>query len=176
MVRRFLQRLEQGVLGTGGEHVDLVEEVHLGPARGAQGDPGEQVAHVVDLVVGRRVQLVQVERGTGIDGHAGLTRPARFTVDHVRAVQRLGQDPRGRSLAGSTGAAEQVGVEYPVLPHGIPEGGYHVLLSPDLRESPGPEAPVERRVLHAPTLLRHRNRDRWPSTGDRRREWDSNPR
>ena len=65
---RFLERLEQGVLGPRGEHVDLVKEVHLRPARRAEGDLGKEVADVIDLVVGCGVELVQIEGPAGVDG------------------------------------------------------------------------------------------------------------
>ena len=176
MVRGFLQRLEKGVLGTCGQHVDLVQEVHLGPAGGTESDPRQQLAHVVDLVVGRRIQFVQVKRRAGFHGHARLAFTAGFAVQDNCAVQGLGQHPCGRRLSGSAGTAEQVGVEDAVLQYGVSKGGNHVLLSPDLRESPGSEAPVERRVFHEPTLQRHHRWSLGPGTAERRREWDSNPR
>ena len=103
---RLFERLQQRVEGVLGQHVDLVQEVHLGPAGGAQGDPRQQVAHVVDLVVGGRIQLMQVEGGTCVHGSTGLTLAAGFAVLDSRAVQGLGQDPCGRRLPGSAGAAE----------------------------------------------------------------------
>ena len=41
VVGGLLQRLEQGVLRSGGQHVDFVQEVNLGPTRGPQGHLGQ---------------------------------------------------------------------------------------------------------------------------------------
>ncbi len=68
--RGLLQRLEQSVLGARREHVNLVEQVHLRPARGCESHTLQQLAHVVDLVVGGGVQFVQVERAVLLDGDA----------------------------------------------------------------------------------------------------------
>ena len=114
VVRGFLQRLQQGVFGAGGEHVNLVQHVDLGPAGGTHGHPGGEVANVVHFVVGGRVQLDQVVRGVGGDGLTGRALAARFTVaGGFVAVEGLGQDPGRAGLAGSPGAAEQVGVPDP---------------------------------------------------------------
>ena len=150
---RLLERLQQSVLSSGGQHVDLVEQVHLGPPRGTQGNLAQQVSHVIDLVVGGRVQLVEIEGGAGLDGAAGLALTARFSVDRAHTVKDLGQDPGRCGLTGAPGAAKQVGVEHPVLAYRVGERGNHMLLSPDLGEPTGPVAPVEGRVLHASASL-----------------------
>ena len=106
VVGRFLEGLEERVLSTRGEHVYLVQQVHLGASRGSQSNLGQQFAHVVDLVVGRSIQLVEVERRSGVHGLTGGTRTARLASLGLGAVQRLGQDPCSRRLAGASGPAQ----------------------------------------------------------------------
>ena len=106
VVRRFLQSLEQRVLGPGGEHVDLVQQIHLGPARGPEGHLGQKVAHIVDLVVRRRIQFMEVERRPSVYGLAGVTPATWLTGLGLGAIQRLGQDPGRRRLTRSTRPAE----------------------------------------------------------------------
>ena len=75
---RLFQRFEQRVEGVFGEHVHFVEDVHLGPTRVAEVDLLEQIAHVLDPVVRRSIELVEVERLSLFDvdaagaGAAGL--------------------------------------------------------------------------------------------------------
>ena len=62
MTGGLLQGFEQGVGGGRGQHVDLVDDVDLPPARRPQGGVGDELPHGVDTVVGGGVQLVDVER------------------------------------------------------------------------------------------------------------------
>ena len=148
VVGRLLERLEQGVLGTRCEHVHLVQEVHLGATGRAERHLAQQVADVVDLVVGRGVEFVQVERGPGLDRDTRLALAAGLAIGRIRAVQHLGQDAGSRGLAGAPRAAQEVGVMDPTVASRVPEGCDHMLLAPDLTEPSGPVAAVERRVLH----------------------------
>ena len=175
---RFLERLEQGVLGPRGEHVDLVEEVHLRPARRAEGDLGKEVADVIDLVVGCGVEFVQVEGPAGVDGHARLALAAGLAIGQRRAVECLGEDPGGGGLAGAPGPAQEVGVVDAVLAHGVAERRDDVVLPPDLVEPARSVAAVEGRVLHTPLTLQRPcdTPGGVPRATARRREWDSNPR
>ena len=50
--RGLLQRLEQRGRGSGGEHVDFVEDVHLGAAGRTQRHPADEISDIADTVVG----------------------------------------------------------------------------------------------------------------------------
>ena len=141
--RRLLERLQQRVGRRRREHVDLVDDVDLLAARRAEGGPGHQVAHGVDAVVGGGVELVDVERRAPGDLHARRADTARLAVVEVGAVEGLGQDAGRRGLAGAPGAAEQVGVGHPAVPHGVAQGQDHVVLAAHLGERRRTEAPVE---------------------------------
>ena len=135
VVGRLLQRLQQCVRGGLREHVDLVDDVDLPPSRRRQRRPGNEVPHGVDAVVGRRVQLVDVEGSAPGDVQARVARSARLPLDGTRAVQRLRKDPRGRGLSGAPGAGEEVGVCDAVVPNRVAEGVHHVVLTLGPRQS-----------------------------------------
>ena len=143
VARGLLERLQQGVRRRGREHVHLVDDVDLPAPRGAQAGVRHQIAHGVDAVVRGRVELVHVERAPLGDLDARGADAAWLTVDGRLAIERLGQDPRRRRLAGPPGSAEEIGMRHPVVSHGAAQRPHHVVLTPDLVESPGPEAAVE---------------------------------
>ena len=169
--RRLLQGLEQRVGRGRREHVDLVDDVDLLAARRAEGGPGHQVAHGVDPVVGRGVELVDVERRAPGDLDARGADPARLAVVQVGAVEGLGQDAGRRGLAGAPGAAEQVGVGHPAVADGVAQGEHDVVLAAYLGERRRTEAPVQGlvgdflgRVGHAGSLPVGSGRDLGPTT------------
>ena len=100
--RRLLERLQQRGLRGPGEHVDLVEDVHLVAAGRRVRRPLDQLPDVVDAVVAGGVQLVDVEAGARFDGQAGGAVPhgspstgasqlrtlARMRADEVLPVPR----------------------------------------------------------------------------------------
>ena len=143
VARRLLERLQQRVGRRGREHVDLVDDVDLPAPRGAQPGVGHQVAHGVHTVVGGRIELVHVERAALGDLDARGAGAAGFAIDGGLAVERLGQNASRGRLAGPARTAEQVGVRHPVVAHGTAQRPHHVVLAPDLVESPRPETAVE---------------------------------
>ena len=72
VLRRLLQNLQQSIEGRGGEHVDLVHDVHplLHIGRGVDGFV-PQGPHLVDTVVGGGVQLQYIQKTAVFDAHAG---------------------------------------------------------------------------------------------------------
>ena len=163
---RLLERLQQRGLGAGAEHVHLVEDVHLLRAAGAQvGDPLQQVAHLLDPALRRRVDLDHVERRALGDRDAALAHAARIAVvARVRAVQRLGEEAGGRGLAGAPGPGEEVGVTDPAVAHRVPERGGDVLLADELGESLWAVLAVQRLVGHGPTVASVNSRKPGPES------------
>ena len=143
---RLLERLEQGVGGGRREHVDLVDDVDLLAARRSQCRTRHQVAHGVHPVVRRGVELVHVERGAFGDLDTGGTHAARLAVLQVGAVERLGQNPGRRGLAGPPRPTEQVGVCHAAVPDRVAEGEHDVVLATDLAEGRRSESPIERLI------------------------------
>ena len=148
-VRRWLlQRLQQRRLGGLGEHVHLVEDVHLVPAGGAERGLLDEVAHRIDAVVAGRVELVHVVAGAALDGQARLALAARLAVDRPLAVEHLGEDARRRGLAGATRAGEQVGLPLALVDDRIAQGAHDMLLAAHLAETARAIAAVERLCSH----------------------------
>ena len=108
VVGRLLERLEEDVPALL-DPLDLVDDEDLAPevGRGRRRRRGEQLAHVVDLVVRRRVQLDDVERAALADRDAGGAARRTARRPEVRAVERLGDDPGHRRLARPARADEQ---------------------------------------------------------------------
>ncbi len=137
--RRLLEGLEQRVERFGGEHVHLVDDVHLH----ATFHRGEvhlvaQVADVVDAPVGGGVHLDDVHGAASADGLAVWARAVRmgggFALPGV-AVESHGQDLGGGSLARAARAGEEIGVAHPVLVDGVDERAGDVLLPDDVLEA-----------------------------------------
>jgi len=153
--RRLLERLQQRVGGRRAEHVDLVDDVDLALRR-----PGEpevdalhEIAHVVDTVVRRRVELREVEERALRDRDAVLALAARLGVGlEVEAVERLGEQAGRGGLAGAAGAGEQVRVADATLTDRVAQGGDDVLLADDLAEPLRTVFAVQRLRRHGSTL------------------------
>ena len=146
--RRLLQRLEQRGLGGLGQHVHFVEDVHLVPAGRAERRLLDEVAHRVDAVVARRVEFVDVVARAALDREARLALATRLAVLRVLAVEHLGEDARGRGLAGAARTGEEVRLTLAVVDHGVAQRPHDVLLTLHLAEAAGPVSAVERLRCH----------------------------
>ena len=112
----LLQHLEEGVVGGGGEHVALVEDVDLPPPAGrGVGHLVPEVPGVVHRPVGGGIDLDDVQRASLGDVAARGALVARFPGRCPLAVERLGQDPGRRGLARPPRPAEQAGMRHSIL-------------------------------------------------------------
>ena len=137
---RLLERLQQRVEGVLRQHVDFVDDVDLVARR----DRGiahrlDDLAHVVDPGVARGVHLDDVDMAPLGDRDARLAHPAR--VDRrpalpvgADAVERLGDQPRGRGLADPAHPGQQEGMRDPPAGDGIAQRGDHRVLPDQLAE------------------------------------------
>ena len=110
---RLLEGLQQRVERGLGEHVRLVDDVDLVRSeRRRKIHFLSQIANLVDASVRGGVDLDQVERGPSghLDARLALVARLRRIASAARAVQSLGEQPRGRSLTSSARTAEQIGV------------------------------------------------------------------
>ncbi len=145
---RFLQRLQQRSLGRARQHVHLVEDVHLVPAGGAERRLLDEVAHCIDTVVARRVELVHVVARAGLHRQAGRAFAARLTVVRVLAVQHLGEDARRRGLARATRTGEEVCLALAVVGDGRLQRPHDMRLALQLAEPARAVAAIERLCGH----------------------------
>ena len=144
VLRRLLQNLQQSIEGRGGEHVDLVHDVHplLHIGRGVDGFV-PQGPHLVDTVVGGSVQLQYIQKTAVFDAHAGGALAAGIAVHRVLAVDGLGQDFGTGGLAGAPGACEEVRMGGAALRHLLTQSLGDVGLADDIRKRFGPPFAVQ---------------------------------
>ena len=143
-VGRLLERLQQRVPGVLGDLVRLVEDVDLAPElAGRIRQALAQVADVVDAAVAGGVDLDEVERRALADRDARRAAVAGVAVLEVRAVDRLGEDPGERGLAGAARPDEQDRVADPVGPDGVAQRLDDGFLADDLAERLGAPAAIE---------------------------------
>ena len=141
---RLLERLQERVPGVLRDLVRLVEDVDLALelARGIRQALAE-VADRVDAAVAGGVDLDEVQRRALADRDAGRAGVAGVAVAQVRAVDRLGEDPRQRGLARAARPDEQDRVRDPTGPHGVPQRLDDRFLADDLPERLRAPAAVE---------------------------------
>jgi len=134
--------------------VDLVEDVDFDVARRTQVDLGQQVAHVVDAVVRRGIEFVEIERPALFDGDTALTLATGLgIVTEVGAVERLREHASRRRLPGAARAVEHVGMADFTLRHRVLQRRDDVLLTADFGELLRAISAVERLVGHARLTL-----------------------
>jgi len=130
MRRRFFQRLQERVERLVGQHVHLVDDVHLHPQiSGSEVNLLAQPPDVVNPPVGRSVDLQDVERPVGKDRFAGDTLIARLPLFGGEAVDRAGKDAGDRRLPDPAFPGEQVGVGGLTGDHGIFQRANYLVLA-----------------------------------------------
>ncbi len=138
--RRLLERFQERVEGVLGEHVDFVDDVDLVARRNRRiAHRLDDLAHVVDAGMGGGIHLDHVDmaplgdRAARLAGAAGADRRPAAPV-RADAVQRLGDQPRGRGLADPAHAGEQERMGQPVALDRIGQRLHHRLLADQLVE------------------------------------------
>ena len=136
--RWLFEGLEQSVEAGVGEHVHLVDEVHLvAPANGGEGHVFEQLAGLVHLGAGSRVHLDEIGEAPFVHLLADTASPAGGGAHPFFTVERLGQNPRQGGLAHAPGAGEEIGVMEAVVVQGVAQGAHHMFLPHHLGEVTG---------------------------------------
>ena len=139
VLRGLFQGLQQGVVGTGGQHVHLVDDVNtLGEGSRRKGGLFPDVTDVVHAVVGSGVDLADVQGSVLQNGAAGGAGVAGAAVDRMLAAHRPGQDLGTGGLAGTAGAGEQIGVAGAAGRHLIAQSAGDVVLAKDIVKGQGP--------------------------------------
>ena len=146
---RLLQRFEQGVERAGGEHVYLVDDVHL-VLRHRRGvlDLFAQVADLVHAVVGGGVDLDDVHAVFLLELQAHVALAAGVAVHGVQAVDGAGKHLGRGGLARAARAAEQVGVGHAPGFHLMAQRADDRVLADDLRKRLRPPGPVQCLITH----------------------------
>ena len=135
--------------------MDFVDNIHSLAHRGR----GEhrflpERAHIVNAVVGRRVELHNIEHRAVAYPSACGAHSAGIAVHRMLAVDSLGEDPCAGRLAGAARADEEIGMGKPARPDLIFQRLGNMLLTDDLIE--GLRTPLAiQSLIHAPPPLRH---------------------
>ena len=149
MLGWFFQRLEQRIERVLGQHVHLVDEVHLvAPARRQVLRVLDYLAHVVDAGVAGGVDLEQVDEAARIHRLAHRADAAGFGPDATFAIQALGEDARDRGLAHAAGSGEEEGVMHPSRIQRIGQGTDDMLLAHQFGKTPGAPFAREDEIRH----------------------------
>ena len=159
VLRRLLHDLQQRIEALRRDHVRLVDDEDAVPRlRRRVHRLVAQIAHVVDAVVRRRVELhhVEVARATRPQRHARRALSARRRRRPLHAVEAARQNARRRRLAATARPREQVRMVDPVRGpvratrfQGRGQGVGHVPLPHDLGKRRWTILPVQ---SHAPSL------------------------
>lgn len=91
-----------------------------------------QVTDLIDAVVGGTVDLDHVEVGAGGDGLAGRIGGIEVGLRAAGAVEGLGENARGRGLAGAARPDEEVGMRDAAAGDGVAQGADDVILADDV--------------------------------------------
>ncbi len=135
--RRLLDDLQQRVERLARQSMDFVEDDHfVAIARRTVLEALGELAHLLDLRVGRGVDLEHVHVGAGGDLPACRTLVARAVRGAELAVERLGEDARGGRLADAADAGEEIGLRDAALAQRIRERRHDGLLADERRKRP----------------------------------------
>ena len=112
LLKRFQKRVERGR----GEHMHFVDDIDLVARFGWRvARVFAQLAHLLDAIIARAVDLENIEAVAGCDLAAVVARAVRIDGWSLHAVERLCQNACGRSFADAARPDEQISVRQPVL-------------------------------------------------------------
>ena len=135
----------------GSEHVHFVDDVDLEmPFARRVADVVAQLAHLLDAVVARAVDLEDVEAVPAGDLLAAIAHSAGRHRRAVDAVQRLRQDAGGRSFPDPARSDKKVGVRQAILLDRVLERARDMRLPDEIIERLRPVFARENLVTHAP--------------------------
>ena len=125
------------------------KRIHLeSPRRRGKIDIVSHLADLIHRVVGRGVDLQNVEIGGRRERLAHLAFAAGRAVFGTETVDRTGKDLRHRCLAGATGAREEIGVTDVARTDLVDKRPYDMILTDDVTEGVGTVSAIKRSVSH----------------------------
>ena len=154
MSGRLLEGLEKRVVGALGQHVDFVDDVDLVASHGGREiDLVGELPHLIHRIVGRRVDLEDIETGRRSERFAHIALAARRPVPRCEAVDGAGEYLGDRSLARAARPREEIGVRDGTRLYLIAERPHDMFLPDDLVESRGAVSAVKRCVSHSEKII-----------------------
>ena len=153
MLGRLLERLKKRVEGLRSEHVHFVDHVDFVLSLDRRiTNVVAQLAHLLDAVVARAVDLEHIETVAARDFLTAVAHPAWSNGRPVNAVERFSQNARGGGLADPARPDEKIGVGQPILLDRVLERTRDVFLADEIVERLRPVFSRENLVTHAPNL------------------------
>ena len=133
IIGRFLHDFQQGIKGTGREHVHLIDDVDLMRTAFRQINRSfPQFPHVLYTIIRGSIDFDDIGKRAGICISADVTGAAGCTVLAVGAVHCLCQNAGTGCFAGSTGSCKQVRMCCFLLNQLIAQSGCDVGLRDDI--------------------------------------------
>lgn len=155
MLGRFLQRFEQGIEGTGAEHVDFVDQVDLaGSAAGRIGGVVPEFANIFHAIVAGAIDFQNIKATALRDFLAGIAFPTGRGGGPLLAIQRLGQNAGRGRLADPPWTHEKIGLSDPSGGNGILQGAGDVFLPDHFFKGPGTVFSGKNAVAHGERISR----------------------
>jgi hypothetical protein len=144
--RRLFQGFQQGVEAVPGQHVHLVDQVHLvARVGGCVLHVFQQFAGILHLGARGCIHFQQVDAAPLGDFQTGRAFPAGLGAYALFTVQALGQNPGNGRLAHAAGTGKQIRMVQAAVVQGVDQRLQHVLLTDHLPERPG--SPFSRQYL-----------------------------
>ena len=121
IARGLLTRLQKRIECRRRKHMDLIDNKHaIFSRRGGHLHLLDELAHIINAIIGRSVELHDVHRRSVVERAAGVALVASLAIGRrVLTVDGLGKDARTRSLADPARSAEQIGMGQTTRGHGI---------------------------------------------------------
>ena len=158
--RRLLERLEHGVERMAGEHVNLVDHVHLETTNRRCVDRLlKQLCHFIDATIGGGIELHIIDKPTLIDLHAGIANATGCWGDARLAIEGFGQNPGQGGLANATGTREKPSVMQPLRFERMGQRANDMILSNQRIERTRTPLASQHQICHGNTT-RHQIRRR----------------
>ncbi len=148
---RLFERFQHRIERRSRKLVHLIDDVHLeAPNRRRVSGVLEQLTHPVDLRIGGRVQLDQIDKAPLVDRLTCAAHPTGIGRNARLAVECARQNPRQRGLADPACASEQVRMVKSPTAQGMPQGLQHMALTDHISERGWtPFAGEDAMLLHA---------------------------
>ena len=126
----------------------FVDDIHLETSVGRRVQRAlQQVAHVINLGIGRSIQLDQIDEASAVNFTTGSALAARRRGDTCQTIQGFGEYARNRGLAYPACSGKQIGMMQAILCQRVAKRPDDIFLPHQLREGFRPPFTCENRGI-----------------------------
>ena len=152
VIGRLLKGFEERVERLIGEHVHLVNEVHLVTTAGGRVlNVVRQLPHIIDARSGGCIDLDQIDETPFLDFLTAGALAAGMRGDAGLTVEATGEQPADGGFTNPTGTGEQIGVVQSLVFEGVDQCLKHVFLTHHVFEGAGTPFTGKYLVAHVPS-------------------------